>query len=402
MPASIAAEPEAFSPHDHRACRGRALAAAALCAERRLRLTPARAFVLERLLASHRAMTAYEILEELAEAGLGSQPPVAYRALDFLVANGLAHRIERLAAFAACTHAEAAHNAGFLICRACRRVAETPLPRPPARSWRRRRRRLHHRADGDGGRGALRPLPRGGRVTPRGRARSRPAAWGSSFGGHRVLEGVDLALGAGEIVTVVGPNGSGKSTLLRLLIGAERPDAGRVIRAPGLRIGYVPQKLAVDATLPMTVDRFLGLAEGDARLRAQALERVGIPDLGGRQLAALSGGQFQRALLAQALLRRPGLLVLDEAAQGLDQPGEARFYRLIEQIRGELGCARADGQPRPARGDGGVGPGDLPQRPRLLRGHAHRGLGGAGISRALRLRHPGGAGALPARPRPRA
>ena len=109
---------------------------------------------------------------------------------------------------------------------------------------------------------------------------------------------------------------------------------------PGLRIGYVPQKLAVDATLPMTVDRFLGARRGAARrARAQALERVGIAGLGGRQLAALSGGQFQRALLAQALLRRPELLVLDEAAQGLDQPGEARFYRLIEQIRGELGCA---------------------------------------------------------------
>ena len=75
------------------------------------------------------------------------------------------------------------------------------------------------------------------------------------------------------------------------------------------------------------------------RAAGAALERVGIPDLGGRQLAALSGGQFQRALLAQALLRRPELLVLDEAAQGLDQPGEARFYRLIEQIRAELGCA---------------------------------------------------------------
>ena len=131
MSASSAPEPEAFNPHDHRACRGRALAAAAaLCAERRLRLTPARAFVLERLLASHRAMTAYEVLDALAEVGLGSQPPVAYRALDFLVANGLAHRIERLGAFAACTHAEAAHNAGFLICRACRRVAETPLAGP--------------------------------------------------------------------------------------------------------------------------------------------------------------------------------------------------------------------------------------------------------------------------------
>ena len=121
----------AFRPHDHRACRGRALAAAeALCAARRLRLTPARAFVLETLLGSHRAMTAYEVLAALADAGLGSQPPVAYRALDFLVANGLAHRIERLGAFAACTHAEAAHNAGFLICRACRRVAEMPLAAP--------------------------------------------------------------------------------------------------------------------------------------------------------------------------------------------------------------------------------------------------------------------------------
>ena len=138
---------------------------------------------------------------------------------------------------------------------------------------------------------------------------------------------------------MVGPNGSGKSTLLRLLIGAARPDAGEIVRAPGLRIGYVPQKLTVDSTLPMTVDRFLGLAGGDAARRAHALERVGIAGLGGRQLAALSGGQFQRALLAQALLRRPGLLVLDEAAQGLDQPGEARFYRLIEQIRAELGCA---------------------------------------------------------------
>lgn len=162
---------------------------------------------------------------------------------------------------------------------------------------------------------------------------------GFSFGGHRVLAGVDFAIEAGEIVTIVGPNGSGKSTLLRLLIGAERPDEGAVVRAPGLRLGYVPQKLAVDATLPMTVGRFLGLAERDPAARGRVLERVGIAGLEGRQLAALSGGQFQRALLAQALLRRPQVLVLDEAAQGLDQPGEARFYLLIEQIRAELGCA---------------------------------------------------------------
>jgi Fur family zinc uptake transcriptional regulator len=105
-------------------------AARAVCAARRLRLTPARAFVLGTLLEAERAMTAYELLERLASAGLGRQPPVVYRALDFLLANGFAHRIERLGAFAACTHGGSAHNAAFLVCRACHRVAETALARP--------------------------------------------------------------------------------------------------------------------------------------------------------------------------------------------------------------------------------------------------------------------------------
>ena len=161
---------------------------------------------------------------------------------------------------------------------------------------------------------------------------------GVTFGGHRVLDDVGIVLRRGEIVTIVGPNGSGKTTLLRLLIGAERPDVGQIVRAPGLRIGYVPQKLAVDRTLPLTVDGFLGLVGAGAKARTATLDHVGLPGLGRRQLSALSGGQFQRAMLAQALLRRPDLLVLDEAAQGLDQQGEARFYRLIAQIRAELGC----------------------------------------------------------------
>jgi zinc transport system ATP-binding protein len=161
---------------------------------------------------------------------------------------------------------------------------------------------------------------------------------GLQLGGHRVLSGVGMSVDAGEIVTIVGPNGSGKSTLLRLLIGALRPGRGRVVTAPGLRIGYVPQRLAIDHTLPLTVARFLALAGGDAAARASVTTRVGIDGLGRRQMIDLSGGQFQRALLAQALLRRPDLLVLDEAAQGLDQPGVARFYRLIEEIRTELGC----------------------------------------------------------------
>jgi Fur family zinc uptake transcriptional regulator len=120
---------EAFRPHDHRRCRTTARAAVeAECRAQGLRLTPARACVLDALLENHRALTAYELLDRLRAAGLGGQPPVAYRALDFLVGNGFAHRIERLSAFVACAHAGAEHAAAFLICRECRTVAEASLP----------------------------------------------------------------------------------------------------------------------------------------------------------------------------------------------------------------------------------------------------------------------------------
>ena len=125
---SSSTDPTAFRPHDHARCRGRALATArGICAERGLRLTPARAFALETLLESHRAMTAYELLGRLRDAGLGGQPPVVYRALDFLIEHGFAHRIERLGAFVACAGAGGPHPAAFLICRSCRAVAETAL-----------------------------------------------------------------------------------------------------------------------------------------------------------------------------------------------------------------------------------------------------------------------------------
>jgi zinc transport system ATP-binding protein len=162
---------------------------------------------------------------------------------------------------------------------------------------------------------------------------------GVTLDGATVLRDVNVSLTPGEIVRVVGPNGSGKTTLLRALVGAVPPSAGTVRRAPGLRIGYVPQKLALDRTMPLTVDRFLGLAGGDRSARRGALAQVGAGDIAARQMADLSGGQMQRALLAHALLRRPHLLALDEATQGLDQPGVAAFYRLVEEIRRSLGCA---------------------------------------------------------------
>ena len=185
------------------------------------------------------------------------------------------------------------------------------------------------------------PLAGRGPAPERADARLLVAARGLSLrrGGRVVLENVDLEVRAGEIVTLIGPNGSGKSSLVRALLGLESPAAGRIERAGGLHVGYVPQRLALDANMPMTVGRFLQLPRPVPEAqRREACARVGAPGLEARQMADLSGGQFQRILLARALLMEPDLLILDEPTQGLDQPGTAGFYRLIEALRRETGC----------------------------------------------------------------
>jgi len=160
-----------------------------------------------------------------------------------------------------------------------------------------------------------------------------------AFEGRPVLQAVDIAVHAGEIVTLIGLNGSGKTTLLRVLLGLLRPDAGRVERAPGLAVGYVPQRFAVERTLPLTVRRFLELGRIGGAGRPEAiLEEVGADGLLGRQLAQLSGGELQRVLLARALLREPGLLVLDEATASVDVAGQVELYRLIHAIRDRRRC----------------------------------------------------------------
>lgn len=160
------------------------------------------------------------------------------------------------------------------------------------------------------------------------------------IGNKAILENVNVRVDPGEIVTIIGPNGAGKSTFLRSLIGAVTPSGGQIIRSPGLSIGYVPQRLHIDETLPMTVKRFLQLARSSslAEIRQQMLN-AGVPDLLNQQLMSLSGGQLQRVLLARALLGKPNLLLLDEPTQGLDRRGTAAFYRQIDGIRQELACA---------------------------------------------------------------
>lgn len=162
---------------------------------------------------------------------------------------------------------------------------------------------------------------------------------GLNRSGRWLVRGVDLTVPRGHVVTLIGPNGSGKSTTARLALGLAAPSEGTARRARGLRVGYVPQKLAVDWTLPLTVRRFMGLTRRLPQAAVErALERVGIPALADTQMRVLSGGEFQRALLARAIALAPDLLVLDEPVQGVDVNGEAALYKLIDEIRSELGC----------------------------------------------------------------
>ena len=160
------------------------------------------------------------------------------------------------------------------------------------------------------------------------------------LGAHEVLHGVSLSIESGEIVTIVGPNGSGKTSLLRAIVGAIPPASGQIRCRTGLRIGYVPQRLQIDPTLPITVARFMRLTHRlTPKECTNALKSAGVSSLLHQQMSELSGGQFQRVLLARAMINRPEILLLDEATQGLDQSGLAAFYRQIETVRRETGCA---------------------------------------------------------------
>jgi zinc transport system ATP-binding protein len=156
--------------------------------------------------------------------------------------------------------------------------------------------------------------------------------------GRQILQRADLTLRAGKIVTLIGPNGAGKTTLVRAVLGLIKVDEGEILKSPDLRIGYMPQKLHIDASLPLSVARFLALG-GKARADlAETLSLTGIDKLINMPMQSLSGGETQRVLLARALLRDPQLLVLDEPVQGVDVTGQSALYALINEIRNRRQC----------------------------------------------------------------
>ncbi|WP_045856461.1 zinc ABC transporter ATP-binding protein ZnuC [Teredinibacter purpureus] len=160
-----------------------------------------------------------------------------------------------------------------------------------------------------------------------------------AFSGRPVLQSIDFTLQKGEICTLIGPNGAGKSTLVNIMTGLLQPDSGTITRSPALTIGYVPQRLRLDASMPLKVSRFLSFADRSREHRQQALQQLNIAHLSEQQIHGLSGGELQRVLLARAMLRKPQLLVLDEPLQGVDVSGQASLYRLIASLRDSLGCA---------------------------------------------------------------
>ena len=157
--------------------------------------------------------------------------------------------------------------------------------------------------------------------------------------GKWLVRGVGFSIAPAEIVTLIGPNGSGKSTTAKAILGICDLDEGKRTQNNDLRIGYVPQKIEIDWTLPLTVERFMSITARLSRSEIdENLKRTSVDHLKKSQLRNLSGGELQRVLLARAIARKPELLVLDEPVQGVDFAGEISLYDLISEIRDELQC----------------------------------------------------------------
>jgi zinc transport system ATP-binding protein len=154
-----------------------------------------------------------------------------------------------------------------------------------------------------------------------------------------LVRGVSLKVSQGEIVTLIGPNGSGKSTTAKIALGILKPDEGKNFIKNDIKISYVPQKISIDWSLPLRVIDFMNLIEKFTINKiTDVLSMTGIKHLLYDDVRILSGGEFQRLLMARAILKNPNFLVLDEPVQGVDYPGEIALYKTIQDIVRNIKC----------------------------------------------------------------
>lgn len=154
-----------------------------------------------------------------------------------------------------------------------------------------------------------------------------------------LVRGVSLTVDRGQIVTLIGPNGSGKSTTAKMALGIMKPDEGDNTIKENLKISYVPQKLEIDWSLPLRVIDFINLIENyEHSIINEMLTITGIQHLQNEDVRNLSGGEFQRLLMARAIAKKPDFLVLDEPVQGVDYAGEISLYQIIQDIRKNFNC----------------------------------------------------------------
>lgn len=162
---------------------------------------------------------------------------------------------------------------------------------------------------------------------------------GLSIDGKRILHNINLELSKGEITTLIGPNGGGKTSIARILLGILKPTKGKIITDKKIKIGYMPQKISFDKTIPLTARDFIKLSTKEVIFDKSLIKALDVENILDQQIQDLSGGQLQKILLIRALATNPDLLVLDEPTQYMDIKAVDNFYQILEEIRKQKHCA---------------------------------------------------------------
>ena len=157
--------------------------------------------------------------------------------------------------------------------------------------------------------------------------------------GKVILHDINMSIAQSEFISLIGPNGAGKTSLLKVIIGQISPTRGSIRKAGGLKIGYVPQKINLNPTLPLSVKGFMGLFNGDQNAIFHSLEQVSARKLAESDMSSLSGGELQRVLIARALMNPLDLLILDEPLQWVDFVGQKQLYQLLFHTSARSGCS---------------------------------------------------------------